>query len=97
VSPWWILCALVVVVVLVWQVRRALGGPLERDAVIAAARARTEHLIGPEPDHDVGPGQLRLLEDTDAYLDRVIADDPELAAGFDRLRQAIRDHREDES
>jgi hypothetical protein len=56
--------------------------------------------------HDVGPDSLRLLEDLDAHLDAHFArlaplfeelgppqSDP---AGFDRLRTAIHEHREDE-
>jgi cytochrome c-type biogenesis protein CcmH/NrfG len=46
--------------------------------------------------HDVGPDSLRLLEDLDAHLDEHVAADPELAAGFDRLRTAIHEHREED-
>lgn len=39
----------------------------------------------------VGPDALRLLEELDTHLDDYVAADTELAAGFDRLRQAVRD------
>jgi hypothetical protein len=63
-----------------WQIRRAARHESERDRLIAA--------------HDVGPDNLRLLEDTDAYLDRIAAGDPELNAGLDRLRHELT-HREE--
>lgn len=71
---WWVLWGSVAVA-LVWQVRRALNEPLERDRIVAEARLRAEQLFGtgPEPDHDVGPDALRLLEDLDAHLDRQFA------------------------
>jgi len=101
VNPWWILWA-AVAAALVWQVRRALREPLERDRIIAAARRRQG-----APVHDVGPDQLRLLEDLDAHLDEYFARMSHLfeelgppnvpdPAGFDRLRQAIREHREED-
>lgn len=45
---------------------------------------------------DVGPDSLRLLQELDAHLDDYVAADPELAAGFDRLRDALREHRQQE-
>ena len=45
---------------------------------------------------DIGPDALRLLEELDAHLDNYVLADPELAAGFDRLRTAITDHRKEE-
>lgn len=81
-----------------WQVRRALRGPLERELIVAAARRRAALLH--EVKHDVGPDSLRLLEDLDAHLDQQFAalagfyerlGPPDLDAGCDRLRQAIRD------
>lgn len=98
-NPWWILWA-AVPVALVWQVRRTLGQPLDCDRIIAEALASTEPLIGTadeaEPVYD-GPDQLQLLEDTERYINQLTANDPELAAGFDRLRRAIREHREEDS
>jgi hypothetical protein len=59
--------------------------------------------------HDVGPDQLRLLEEMDAHLDEYVAEDPDLwdvfgrggnwdvQAGLDRLRQAIRDEQQKET
>lgn len=47
-----------------------------------------------ETPHDVGPDALRLLQDLDAHLDEYVAADTELAAGFARLRQAIRDEQQ---
>lgn len=44
--------------------------------------------------HDVGPDQLRLLEELDAHPDDYVATDPELAAGFARLRAAIRNEQQ---
>lgn len=50
-----------------------------------------------EQRHDVGPDALRLLQELDVHLDEYVAADPELAAGFDRLRDAIRDHRTEDT
>lgn len=81
-----------------WQVRRALREPLDRDRIIAAARKRSA--FPTDTEHDVGPDALRLLEDLDAHLDQQFAalaglyerlGPSDLDAGFDRLRQAIRD------
>lgn len=56
--------------------------------------------------HDVGPDALLLLEDLDAHLNQQFAQlsglyerlgPPDLEAGCDRLRAALRDDREDES
>jgi len=53
--------------------------------------------------HDVGPDALRLLEDLDAHLDQQFSalaglyerlGPPDLDAGCDRLRQAIRDEKQ---
>ncbi|MFD9192948.1 hypothetical protein ACFWCA_32640 [Streptomyces phaeochromogenes] len=44
--------------------------------------------------HDVGPDALRLLEDLDRDLDEMVAADPELAAGFERLREAVADEQQ---
>jgi hypothetical protein len=102
VTGWWLLWGLVVAVV-AWQTRQALREPLERDRIIADAR---RHQAAPA--HDVGPDQLRLLEDLDAHLDQYfarmshlfeelgppISPDPMAHPGCDRLRQAIRDQRE---
>ena len=46
--------------------------------------------------HYDGPDSLLLLEDLDAHLDEYVAADPQLAARFDRLRDAIRDQQEGE-
>ncbi|MEV4861501.1 hypothetical protein [Streptomyces ossamyceticus] len=43
---------------------------------------------------DVGPDALRLLQELDAHPDEYVLADPELAAGFDRLRTAIRDEQQ---
>jgi hypothetical protein len=78
---------------LIWRVWRD-PRPKARD-VIAAAR------------HDVGPDNLRLLEDLDAHLDAyaaqiaglyepLVSPDPVLAAGADRLWDAIRDEQRGE-
>lgn len=66
-------------------------------AFYLVCRAVDEHLdrkrldAAHDDEHDVGPDALRLLEDLDAHLDEYLAADPELTAGFDRLREAIRD------
>ena len=62
----------------------------------AAVRA----LVGQQVVHDVGPDALRLLQDLDAHLDQYSTQlaglyervgSPDLDAGCDRLREAIRD------
>lgn len=64
-----------------WRMSRVLRRSLHRDQAADTV--------------DVGPDALRLLEDLDAHLDEYVAADPELAAGFGRLRDAIREHREE--
>lgn len=95
---WWVLWG-AVAVALVWQVRRVLNEPLERDRIVAEARRRAEELFGtaPEPEPYGGPDSLRLLQDTDDFLNGLVDGAPELAAGFDRLRQAIRDEQKGET
>jgi len=57
--------------------------------------------------HDVGPDNLRLLQDLDAHLDEYVCEDPDLwdafgrggnwdvfNPGLDRLRDAIRDEQQ---
>jgi monomeric isocitrate dehydrogenase len=44
--------------------------------------------------HDVGPDALRLLQELDAHLDEYLLANPDVAAGFDRLRAAIRDEQQ---
>lgn len=97
-AGWWILAALAVVAVLVWLARWAVGEPIDCDRIIADTPA-PEPLTGTAvPDGWVydGPAQTRLLEHTERYINQLAADDPELAAGFDRLWDAVRDHREEE-
>lgn len=60
---------------LLWQIHRAW---------------KAEQAQNADP-YDVGPDALRLLEELDTHLDNYVAADAELAAGFDRLRQAVRD------
>lgn len=69
-------------------------GESDCDRIIREARQRGRLLRGVQ--HDVGPDALRLLEELDAHLDEHVLANPELAAGFDRLRDAIRDHRKEE-
>jgi hypothetical protein len=66
-----------------WQIRRAARHESERDRLIRAA-------------HDVGPDSLRLLQDTDRYLERIAAGDPELNAGLTRLRHELTHREEDQ-
>lgn len=60
-----------------------------------------------EQRHDVGPDTLRLLQKLDAHLDEYADADPDLIevfgshapdrdAGCDRLRNALRQHREED-
>lgn len=72
-----IVCAVLLVgtPVCLWQIHRAW---------------RAEQAKNADP-YDVGPDALRLLQDLDTHLDEYVAADTELAAGFDRLRRAIRD------
>ena len=58
-----------------WQIRRAW---------------RAEQAKTADP-YDVGPDALRLLGELDTHIDEYVAADAQLAAGFDRLRQAVRD------
>jgi hypothetical protein len=55
-------------------------------------RAWRDHRAQQQP--DVGPDALRLLQELNAHLDEYVLTDPELAAGFDRLRTAIRDEQQ---
>jgi hypothetical protein len=84
-----------------WQVRRALREPLKRDLIVAAARNRMPLLTGVQ--HDVGPDALRLLEELDDHLNEQLAalaglyervGPPEVDAGCDRLRPAVRDEQQ---
>jgi hypothetical protein len=75
-----------------WQIRRAARADSERARIIRAAEAAARG----EWVYD-GPDSLRLLEDTERYVDRVARRDRKLRAGFDRLNAAVRQQREDES
>jgi hypothetical protein len=91
--------AIVGALVCALQVRRALRDRLERDEIVAAAWYRTERLIGTTPVADDewvydGPDSLRLLADLDAHLDNYVAEHPDVAAGFERLRRAVRDEQQ---
>lgn len=46
--------------------------------------------------HDVGPDALGLLEELDTHLDEYVDADPELADGFDRLRDAVREQQQED-
>lgn len=64
-----------------WLIRRkTVRGEMARDQ---AARENTVH--------DVGPDSLRLLKDLDLHLNLYLVDHPDVAEGFARLRQAVRD------
>ena len=76
---WWLLWSLVVAV-LAWQTRQALREPLERDRITAAADERAADAAALD--------DLELIWSMPEY-------DPELDAGCDRLRQAIREHGEE--
>ncbi|KOG21769.1 hypothetical protein [Streptomyces viridochromogenes] len=78
---------------LFWQIGRARRVESERDRIIREAEQ-----------HDVGPDALRLLQELDAHLDAYaaavhglyeqphISPDPVLAAGRERLWDAVRDN-----
>jgi hypothetical protein len=78
--------AVLAAVGLVWQHRRDHAKPDPRSRRITEASTR----------HDVGPDALRLLEDLDAHLDEYLLANPEVAAGFDQLRDAINEHRKED-
>jgi hypothetical protein len=63
-----------------WHIRRAARADSERDRIVreAEAVARGEWVY-------TGPDSLRLLEDTEKYVDRIERRDRKLRAGFDRL------------
>jgi hypothetical protein len=64
-----------------WLIRRkTVRAESERD------RAVRENTV-----HDVGPDSLRLLKDLDLHLNLYLVDHPDVAEGFARLRQVIRD------
>lgn len=93
---WWALWILVAVV-LGWQAIRAMRDePSERDRIVAAARDRLATRPGPVTEWADVPW-LQILEDAEEYVDQLAVFDPELAAGFDRLRAAaIPEQREEE-
>jgi CHASE3 domain sensor protein len=64
--------------VCLWQIHRAW---------------RAEQAKNDDP-YEVGPDALRLLQDLDTHLDEYVAADTELAAGFARLRAAVRDEQQ---
>lgn len=91
---WWILWGALFAWLIVWQTRRALREPLEHDRIIAEADDK------PAADGEWvydGPDSLRLIQDLDAHLNAYVLDNPQMAAGFGRLRDAIRDHREEDT
>jgi hypothetical protein len=63
-------------------------------ATVCAWQVRRTWLAHRTQQPDVGPDALRLLQELDAHLDEYVLADPELAAGFDRLRTAIRDEQQ---
>jgi hypothetical protein len=90
-AVWWLLWSAACVAFVVWLMRRTFNEPLERDRIIADARARTG-LTPPAPDNEQG---THLADHDECELIWSMRDfDPDLDAGCDRLRQAIRDQRE---
>jgi hypothetical protein len=64
-------------------------------AVVCAWQVRRAWLAHrAQQQHDVGPDALRLLEELDAHLDEYLLANPDVAAGFDRLRAAIHDEQQ---
>ncbi|MFE2967511.1 hypothetical protein ACFXKC_28335 [Streptomyces sp. NPDC059340] len=103
-SAWWIPWAAVVVAVIWLQVRRALQ---ECDRIITDAQVRTEtvHDVGPDSLRLLENTDAHITEyvaeDPDlweAFGPGAPVPDltthPDFAAGFDRLRQAIRDEQQ---
>src|SRR5207302_9507265 len=82
VNAWWFVWA-AVAVALAWQVRHAL-----RDDEAAP--------VAPVALDDTAPDTSLADWDTCELIWDMPAHDPDGDAGFDRLRQAIRDHREEE-
>lgn len=55
------------------------------------AESERNRLAREDAVHDVGPDSLRLLKDLDLHLNLYLVDHPDVAEGFARLRDAIRD------
>jgi hypothetical protein len=85
-----IVLAVLGAVVCAWQVRRALREPLERDRIVAEARARTG-LPPAAPDNVPGSN----LADLDECV-QILTYTNELEAGCARLWDAIHEHRKEE-
>ncbi|MFI1728227.1 hypothetical protein ACH40E_03100 [Streptomyces acidicola] len=80
-----------------WQVRRALrNGANEVEQIIADARARTVPLLGTGPGPDERPGSDAELQDQLELIWSLPAHGPDLDALCDRLRNAIRQQREED-
>jgi hypothetical protein len=60
-------------------------------AILAMAAADAIRRIRIERRYDLGPRGNALWADLDAHLDEFLDDNPDIAAGLDRLRTAIRD------
>lgn len=69
----------------------ALSLPTVLVLIWRACRAEQAKVADP---YEVGPDALQLLKDPDTHLNDYVAADAELAAGFDRLRQAVRDEQQ---
>lgn len=84
-TAWWVLWALIVICLATVMTRRALREASERTRIILAATHR--------PDSETSWGTDNALQDE---CELMWATPIPTDADFDRLRQAIRDHREDE-
>lgn len=90
---WWLLWGLVVAV-LAWQTRQALREPSQRARITAAAARARVGLPPAAPDNEA---DVHLADHDECELIWSMPEyDPDLDAGCDRLRQAIREHREED-
>jgi len=81
----------VIAVAIFWTITVSVAVLIATAAIREGARRRRAR------QHDTSPDALRLLEDLDDHLDDVLANDPDVAAGFARLDAAIRREQQGEA